>query len=537
MRVAIVDALAYGSAGRIATVDVIGSGPRAVAGVLESLGVDYVITQPDRLEIPVGVDAVFISAMSSDIPTVRKVIEHVRRKRPKALIVVGGPAALSISDVLASGADIGVVGEGEKFVEVFTNLLSSIKDAREVLEEVAKLPNVYTREARKGLNEVVGHWMTRDEMNRYRKSVSAIRFYPQLKFARVYVEVVRGCSNFRRPRIKLPGKLSCVGCGICFTGDLASRIKCPLNIPPGCGYCSVPSVFGPARTFYIKNIVEEVAGLIEAGVRRVVLSAPDFLDYGRDFLVDPKPLTDPRSPPPNLDAIEELFTKLYELPRVNRGEAVVMIENVKPNLVTEEAAKLLGRYLKGTTVHIGAETGNNKHLEMLGRPNTVEEVIKAVKLLKKYGMRPYVYFIHGLPGQNMKTARDTVKLMRKLARAGAEKITVYRFTPLPATAFEGFPRPKPAYADTASKLIVEEAKRLNKALKRQWLGREVEVVVGGVYHRMKDGRDYYATYPLRHGPVTLVPKTFEAEPGDVLLVKVRKVLSDRLLLADLVSKL
>ena len=47
---------------------------------------------------------------------------------------------------------------------------------------------------------------------------------------------------------------------------------------------------------------------MKEGVTRIVLSAPCFLDYGRDLLVEPEPLTDPRSPESNYNEIEKLLT-------------------------------------------------------------------------------------------------------------------------------------------------------------------------------------------------------------------------------------
>ncbi|MCC6014904.1 MAG: B12-binding domain-containing radical SAM protein, partial [Desulfurococcaceae archaeon] len=72
MRVALVDCLAAGRVGRrLSSVDVIGSGPRLVAGILKSLGVEVELFEcSDVVEGRVGLggfDVLMVSGMSSDI--------------------------------------------------------------------------------------------------------------------------------------------------------------------------------------------------------------------------------------------------------------------------------------------------------------------------------------------------------------------------------------------------------------------------------------------------------------------------------------
>ena len=341
--------------------------------------------------------------------------------------------------------------------------------------------------------------------------------------SRVYVEVVRGCSNFYRPSIPLPNGTKCINCGKCFKGDLEERLECPLNIPPGCGYCSVPSLFGPARSRPKDKIVSEVKELIKLGVKRIVLSAPDFLDYGRDWLVKPKPLTDPRHPGPNLRAIESLLKELTSISEVARGEVYIMIENIKPNLVNREVAEVLGKYLKGSPVNIGLETGDEELHKALGRPSTVGEVIEAVKLLIEVGLRPYIYLIHGLPGESKSSIKKTIKVVKELAGLGVEKFILYRFTPLKGTAFEKFKQPPPAIKSPTAKKLYMLIIKLNKELKKRYLGREIKVI--GVTYK----RGVLLAYTLPHGPVVKVTDGDSKLIGKIFNVKVQEIISDRVI--------
>ena len=77
------------------------------------------------------------------------------------------------------------------------------------------------------------------------------------------------------------GKTCIENCNICKEGKLEAKIKCPANIPPGCGFCSTISSFGYPKSREKKHIISEINQLIKIGAKRIVLGASDFLDYYR----------------------------------------------------------------------------------------------------------------------------------------------------------------------------------------------------------------------------------------------------------------
>ncbi len=524
LKVAIVDCLGRGrGVRRYSTLDAVGVGPRLVAGILRSCGCEVSILQcEDVVKVPGllnGYGVLFVSGMATDVESMIRVLS----RWGNGPAVAGGPSFVEYEYLLRSGFDYVVCGEGEESIPKLVEFLKGLKGIDEV-------PNLAYRVRGRVVRNPGPPWCPSPPLWSFRPANDLVTSYPSWWGARVYVEVVRGCSNFRRTTIPLPNGRRCIRCGRCFNASLSERISCPAGIPPGCGYCSVPSLFGPARSKPLDDVVDEVRELIGLGVRRVVLSAPDFLDYGRDWLVKPEPLTDPRSPPPNLDAIESLLRKLTSISEVSSGEAYIMIENVKPNLVTEEVAEVLGKYLRGSPVNIGLESGHPRHHVALGRPSKVEEVFKAVKLLRRAGLKPYVYVIHGLPGEDREVVAETVKAVEKLWRLGAEKITLYRFTPIKGSAFESFSRPPPAVKSIA-KPLYDLVRRLNYEGKERLIGKVVKVVVVSILRR------HLIAYTLPHGPVVKV--RVEGKRGDllgkVLKVRVVNALSDRVVEAEPLS--
>lgn len=518
MKALIVDALASRKGERKASKDVIGAGPRALIGILETRGITASIVEAETIiarGFAESFDLLLVSGMTGDIQAIRKVVSILKG----GPVLLGGPVTSDpVQAIGKTGCDFAVIGEGE---ETLNELLDRGLGQSELESVQLRGIKGVAFKNKEGVEVMpLRRVMPRVIFDSFKPSSAAIRDYTLHRSARVYVEVLRGCSNYNRALIDG----NCESCGLCRSGSLTERYYCPLGTPPGCGYCSVPSLFGPPKSRSVHKIKEEVVGLIDEGVRRVVLSAPCFLDYGRDLLVEPEPLTDPRSPEPNYEELEKLLASLADTSSMAGGTAAFMIENLKSSLVTDRAAKLLGRYLFGTPVSIGFETGSEVHSYSMGRPSTPRETLTAVSRLKKAGLKPYVYFIHGLPGQNEKTVEETVKAIDHSMKEGAERVILYRFQSLPMSAFNGYPSAPPNIRDPGSKRIHEAAARANMRVKDSMLGGVIRVVVAERYNRDKR---FLVAYPLKHGPVILIesPQPFE---GRVIDVKVTGVASERM---------
>ncbi|MCW4014529.1 MAG: B12-binding domain-containing radical SAM protein [Candidatus Bathyarchaeota archaeon] len=522
MKPLIVDTLASGKGVRHSTRDVIGAGPRTIAGVLEVKGFEPVISPvekflKDRVE---GFDVLFLSGMSSDVQAIQRSVRKWR-KNHNGPVVIGGPAGSEPERVLRrTGGDIAVTGEGEY---TLVELLMGGLGEGVFPDNVESVKGISYRVKKRITVNPLRPLQPKNVYEEYPPSTDTIANYPLYKSARVYVETVRGCSNFNRARIGPVGS-ACTFCEQCTQAGLTERYDCPVGIPPGCGYCSVPSLYGPPKSRPSKLIIEETRKLLALGVHRIVLSAPGFLDYQREALVEPEPLTDPRSPEPNYEALEELLSGLTGLPQVASGNASIMIENIKAALVTERAASILGKYLRDTPVSVGFETGSDEHSRLLGRPDTPSETLVSLRRLKDAGMKPYVYFIHGLPGQTSETVYETVKMIDASMRAGSDRVILYRFLSLPASSFSQCPSGAPASQDQLSKRIYDAALEANMEQKQELVSDRVRVVVAERYDR---DRRFWVAYPMLHGPVVLV-KDGNIVAGDVLLVKITGVASERM---------
>ncbi len=531
-KIAIVDATGSGKGKRRFTRDAIGAGSRSVYGVLEELGIEAkIFLAEDILEkgFPQRFSSLFISAMSMDKIAVKRVISSWR-KNADGRVVIGGPISSELdSTLLSTQADIIVIGEGEKTIkELIEYDALSESTSIETLKKILGI-GFFDSNGKVKINGF-RKYSSREEFRAFQASTKCITDYPKYFSAKVYVECVRGCSNFKGTKLLLPDGRQCSDCGFCDSYCLEDRLKCPEGIPPGCGFCSVPNLFGPARSRTPDQVVKEIAKLLEKNVKRIILSAPDFLDFGRDNELGDNLLMNPYFPKENIKLIEELLSQIASIKNVSNGKAWIEVENIKAHLFTEEVAKILSKYLPGSSFSIGCETGSESHAIQLGRSSMPKETLRAVKIAHKYGLKAHVYFIHGLPGQTKQTATETVKLIHNL-EPYIEKVTIYRFRPLPMSAFGDVPPPKPAVKNPISKMIADAANEVNLRKKTNLVGKKVRVILSEPNYREEGGA---IANILDGGPMVAVENAKE-RIGEIVTVYIDKVITEKLVHGKIVE--
>ncbi len=523
-RVLIVDALAAGNRWRKASRDTIGVGPRSVAGAFERNQVDCrIVRAEDLLERPGRMrrfDHLAVSAMSMDEPAAGRVIRLWRGMKSKGIVMVGGPISSSPDSVLrVLKPDILVVGEGEATLHELLN--AGLLDGQARLAEIHGIG--YLERGRPVVTPA-RRLISAKDLTEQVPSTDRIVDYSAYQACRVYVEVLRGCSNFRRPSVQLPDGRICSDCGNCTSENPTIRTECPESIPPGCGFCSVPATWGPPRSRGTGAILTEIETLLDAGVHRIVLEAPDFLDFQRDG----EPVTDPCSPPANLRALNDLLSGIGALEQIKNGSCHVGIENVKACLFSDEVARTIAETIGPTSPNIGLETGSDEHMRRIGKCGTSADVKRAVATARRYGMSPFVYLIYGLPDETSQAVEESVRMMRDLIEAGAERIILYGFQPLPGSAFAEFPASSTkSNLNEAMRTVAED---LNRARKDRYVG---TLVKGVAAEPSLERHGFTMVYPLGEGPMMTVQGGYS--PGTLVYVRVTRVLSAGLVSGEVVA--
>ncbi|MHA1672788.1 MAG: radical SAM protein, partial [Promethearchaeota archaeon] len=360
-----------------------------------------------------------------------------------------------------------------------------------------------------------------------------IRQYSDFQYARIYVECLRGCSNYRRTSLKLFSKNQCADeeCHICRGDSFTTRLQCPAKIPPGCGFCSTIAQFGAVNSRNIGAIVKEINDLIRMGAKRIVLGGPDFLDYYRERS-SPKELINPSIPEPNYQALETLVDNLLQNPLIRDHKVQLFIENIKASLCTDRALQIISR-IPSPIFSIGCETGSSDFADILGRPSDPLIVLDAVRRAIALGIRIHVYFIHSLPGDTPEFAQDSLDLMDRFAQLNIDKITLYRYQELPGSPFYRISRilPRPSKKLLQSyKKIKRFIIRYNKIQKSRLVGQHIRVFLSEVNSLHKSDA---IGWMLEGGPKVSVINGAR-HLSTYQTVCVTQILSDRLVLAELV---
>ncbi len=206
----------------------------------------------------------------------------------------------------------------------------------------------------------------------------------------------------------------------------------PIEITRGCAfacnYCQTSHIFGTnLRHRSIDNIVSQAIAL-GSGNRKVVrLLSPNAFSFGSK---DGRQL--------NMKAMRELLSALREA--VTAKAKIIFAHfpsEARPEHITPDTLDMLKEFADNDEIVIGAQSGSRRMLEHCHRSHTVESVLNAVSLARKYGYKVIVDFIYGLPGETEEDMRESLAVMEDVVRMGA-RIHPHIFAPLPQTPFSKY---------------------------------------------------------------------------------------------------
>ncbi|MDM7997097.1 MAG: TIGR04013 family B12-binding domain/radical SAM domain-containing protein [Acidobacteriota bacterium] len=203
----------------------------------------------------------------------------------------------------------------------------------------------------------------------------------------------------------------------------------PIEITRGCAfacsYCQTSRIFGTQlRHRGIESILRQAASL-QSGNRRVVrLLSPNAFSYGS-----------PDGHQLNMPVMRELLASLRKT--VTAKSRIIFAHfpsEARPEHITPETLDLLREFADNDEIVIGAQSGSRRILEYCHRSHSVENVLTAVSLARKYGYKVIVDFIYGLPRETEEDMRESLGVMEEVVRLGA-RIHPHLFAPLPQTPF------------------------------------------------------------------------------------------------------
>lgn len=101
------------------------------------------------------------------------------------------------------------------------------------------------------------------------------------------------------------------------------------------------------------------------------------------------------------------------------------------NDTTASLLKNIGAY----EIFLGVESGDNRILQLANRGQNSNHILKAVRILAKYGIKNLISFQFGLPGENQESCNNSIKLAKELLETGnVSEVFSSTLLPIPGTA-------------------------------------------------------------------------------------------------------
>jgi len=83
-------------------------------------------------------------------------------------------------------------------------------------------------------------------------------------------------------------------------------------------------------------------------------------------------------------------------------------------------------------VKYGIESGNNTLLQSMGKNINIKQISDVLKITKNNGILVKIFIIHGFPGENNKTTKDTINFLHE-NKSLIDRVSLFRFVPLPGS--------------------------------------------------------------------------------------------------------
>lgn len=188
-----------------------------------------------------------------------------------------------------------------------------------------------------------------------------------------------------------------------FGGIFTSR-GCPYN----CIFCSSRSISGKRyRYFSIGRVISEIKILVEKyGQKTIWLMDDNIAGHGRRFM----------------ELLDTIIAARF-------GDDVCFHGSMRADNISE-AILDKAKAANFKMIAFGMETGSESLMSLIGKGETVKQVVDAVKLTDSKGIAAATTIIFGLPGETPRDRQDAIRLVGEMPLASTRFNTL---TPYPGT--------------------------------------------------------------------------------------------------------
>ena len=269
----------------------------------------------------------------------------------------------------------------------------------------------------------------------------------------------------------------------------AAKLKAFVPIQYGCDkfctYCIVPNTRGRERSRPSEHVVEEVESLAKRGTKEITLLGQTVNSYGKNLLEGRVPFAKLLWRLAETEGLERIrYTSPY--PRDFKADLVAAIRDC-PEVMEH--------------CHLPIQAGDDDLLKEMRRVYTVESFLEIVRTLREavphIGLTTDV--IVGFPGETDAMFENTLRTMQAIRFDGAY---MFAYSVRPGTPAGDREDQIPAAVKKARlNTLIELQNRITVENNREWIGREVEVLVEGVSPKNPDAlQGYSREFRMVHFP-------------------------------------
>lgn len=241
------------------------------------------------------------------------------------------------------------------------------------------------------------------------------------------------------------------------------RTRATVKVEDGCNlrcaFCAVTIARGPVRSRRLQEVVEELRGLVSAGIREIVLTGVRLDAYGKD-----------------------LGSNLSDLLDVTRhlGIARLRLSSLEPIGIDDTLVRSLASHpALCHHFHICLQSGDDGVLRAMRRGYNTERYRRTVAKLR--AAMPDAAFttdiIVGYPGETDEAFRHTLDFVREI---GFIKLHIFKYSPRPGTAAADLPDQIPeAVKEERSRALFALEQEIFRTYAEGLVGQTVEVLVEG----------------------------------------------------------
>jgi len=232
-----------------------------------------------------------------------------------------------------------------------------------------------------------------------------------------------------------------------------------------CTYCVVPYVRGREVSRHPDNIVTEITGLVENGVREVTLLGQNVNSYGSKE---------------GLCSFPQLLEKVNDIDGLKRIRfATSHPKDLSDDLI--DAYAKLDKLCKH--IHLPVQSGSDLILKKMNRKYTVEDYIYKVNKLRTVceGVALTSDIIVGFPGERQEDFEETLSLMNKIQ---FDSLFAFKYSDrpnAPSTAFSS----KVSESEKKGRLkeLLDFQEKITNSRNKAYLGKTEKILVEGYSKR------------------------------------------------------